>query len=196
MKIYAYVTTYTSTKQSFHSQKYMFLQVCSNEPMLKSSNRSYKNLLMLHEKQNAWISIKVLSDARMCISSFEHDSLCSFHPCFLCLKQLRIKLQYLLLPTIFMSRNQLNQKLKLMVEAPRYVVYSNTPPHTRAYWAKSVDAHRHRVFHFKWRVGEIRTRDILSRWLQIPCQGTNSTNSLSWWLKPHDMLHILTVILP
>ena len=39
-----------------------------------------------------------------------------------------------------LSRNQLNQKLKLMVEAPGYVIYSNTPPHTRALWARSVDA--------------------------------------------------------
>ena len=33
----------------------------------------------------------------------------------------------------YMSRNQFNQKLKLMVEAPEYVIYSNTPPHTRAH---------------------------------------------------------------
>ena len=42
--------------------------------------------------------------------------------------------------TLRVSRNQLNQKLKLMVEAPGYVIYSNTPPHTRALWARSVDA--------------------------------------------------------
>ena len=34
-----------------------------------------------------------------------------------------------------LSRNQLNQKLRQMVEAPGYVIYSNTPPHTRALWA-------------------------------------------------------------
>ena len=39
-----------------------------------------------------------------------------------------------------MSRSQLNQKLKLMVEALRYVIYSNTPHHTRALLARSVDA--------------------------------------------------------
>ena len=38
------------------------------------------------------------------------------------------------------SRNQLNQKLKLMVEAPRYVIYSNTPPHIRARWASAEDS--------------------------------------------------------
>ena len=74
-----------------------------------------------------------------------------------------------------MSRNQLNQKFKLMIEAPKYVIYTNTPPHTRAHWTRSVDAHMHWIFHFKWRVVEIRTCDLLSRWLLIPCQGINST---------------------
>ena len=37
-------------------------------------------------------------------------------------------------------RNQLNQKLKLMVEDPLYVIYFNTPPYIRAIWTKSVDA--------------------------------------------------------
>ena len=39
------------------------------------------------------------------------------------------------------SRNQLNQKLKLMVETPEYVIYANTLAHTRAHRARSVDAH-------------------------------------------------------
>ena len=81
-----------------------------------------------------------------------------------------------------------------MVEAPKYVIYSNTPPHTRAHWVRSVDAHRRWVFRFKWEVVEIRTRDLLSRWLLIPCQGTNSAKSLSWWLRPHDILYILTFL--
>ena len=40
---------------------------------------------------------------------------------------------------------------------------------------------------------EIRTCDLLSRWLLIPCQETNSTKSLSWWLRPQNMLYTLTV---
>ena len=28
----------------------------------------------------------------------------------------------------------------LMIEGSRYVIYSNTPSHTRALWARSVDA--------------------------------------------------------
>ena len=39
-----------------------------------------------------------------------------------------------------LPRNHLNQKFKLMIEAPRYVIYSNKPPHTRVLWARSVDA--------------------------------------------------------
>ena len=38
-----------------------------------------------------------------------------------------------------MSRYQLNQKLKLMNEDPRYIIYSNTPLHMRALWARIVD---------------------------------------------------------
>ena len=41
---------------------------------------------------------------------------------------------------VLLSRNQLNQKLKLMVEVSGYVICSNTPPHSRAIWAKSMDA--------------------------------------------------------
>ena len=37
-------------------------------------------------------------------------------------------------------RNQLNQKFKLIVEAPRYIIYSNTLPYTKALWSRSVDA--------------------------------------------------------
>ena len=33
-------------------------------------------------------------------------------------------------------KDQLNQKLKLIVEALGYVIYSNTPPNTRAHWLK------------------------------------------------------------
>ena len=33
----------------------------------------------------------------------------------------------------YMSRNQLNQKHKLMIEIPRYVIYSITHPHTKAF---------------------------------------------------------------
>ena len=56
-----------------------------------------------------------------------------------------ILLEYITYPgastiSLSLSRNQLNQKLKLMIEAPVYVIYSNTPPHTRALWARSVDA--------------------------------------------------------
>ena len=39
-----------------------------------------------------------------------------------------------------MSRNQLNQKLKLIFETSGYVIYSNMLAHTRAHWAKIVDA--------------------------------------------------------
>ena len=39
-----------------------------------------------------------------------------------------------------MSKNQFNQKHKLMIEAPRYVIYSNTAPLTRALWNRSVNA--------------------------------------------------------
>ena len=39
-----------------------------------------------------------------------------------------------------MSKNQFNKKFKLMVKTPRYVIYSNTPPHMGALWARSVDA--------------------------------------------------------
>ena len=71
-----------------------------------------------------------------------------------------------------MSRNQLNQKLKLMVEAPGYVIYSNTPPHTRALWTRSVDATqalliagtKYSTLNERW-VVEIRTSDLLSHWL-------------------------------
>ena len=30
-----------------------------------------------------------------------------------------------------LSNNQLNEQLKLMVETPKYVIYSNMPPYTR-----------------------------------------------------------------
>ena len=43
----------------------------------------------------------------------------------------------------YLSGNQFNQKFKLMIEgleAPGYVIYSNTPPHTRALWTTCVDA--------------------------------------------------------
>ena len=79
-----------------------------------------------------------------------------------------------------------------MVEAPRYVIYCNTPLHTKAHWARSVDAHMRWLFHFKWGVIEIRTRHLLSHWLLIPCQGTNSTKNLNLWLKHQDMLYTLT----
>lgn len=39
-----------------------------------------------------------------------------------------------------MSRNQLNEKLKLVVEVSGYVIYSNMHPHTRALLLISVDA--------------------------------------------------------
>ena len=38
-----------------------------------------------------------------------------------------------------MLRDQLNQKFKLMVENSGYLIYSNTPPHMKTLWAKSVD---------------------------------------------------------
>lgn len=37
-------------------------------------------------------------------------------------------------------KKKLNQKLKMMIEASKYVMYLNTPLHTRAIWAKSVEA--------------------------------------------------------
>ena len=44
---------------------------------------------------------------------------------------------------IVKKREQIRGYLwKLIVEAPRYVIYSNTPFYTRAHWARSVDAHR------------------------------------------------------
>ena len=39
-----------------------------------------------------------------------------------------------------MSRNHLDQKLKLVVEAPRYFIYFNMPPHKRTLWVRSMDA--------------------------------------------------------
>lgn len=39
-----------------------------------------------------------------------------------------------------MLRDQLNQKFKLMVENSGYLIYSNTPPHMKTLWAKSVGA--------------------------------------------------------
>ena len=42
--------------------------------------------------------------------------------------------------TLFLSKNQLNQQPKWMVEALGYVIYSNMPLHTRALWGRSVDA--------------------------------------------------------
>ena len=93
----------------------------------------------------------------------------------------------------YMSRNQLNQKLKLKVEAQGYVIYFNMLPHARAHWARSVAAHMHWIFPFKRGVVEIRIRDLLSRWLLIPCQQINSTKSLSWWLRLQDILYTLTL---
>ena len=67
-------------------------------------------------------------------------------------------------------RNRLNQKLNLMVDAPWYVIYSNTPPYTRAFWARSVDA------------AQALSGWDLSPWplvtlALIPYQETNSTKS-------------------
>ena len=45
---------------------------------------------------------------------------------------------------------------------------------------------------FKMRVGRDSNSWLLSHWLLIPCQGTNSTKSLSWWLWPHDMRYTVT----
>ena len=118
-----------------------------------------------------------------------------------------------------MSRNQLNQKLKLIVEAPWYVIYSNTPPHTRALWARSVNVAQAffkpdvKYSTWIWGMIEIWTCDLLSHLLNIlrkqlnqklwchvreptqskaliPCQETNSTKSLSWWLRPQNILYI------
>ena len=75
-----------------------------------------------------------------------------------------------------MSRNQFNQKLNLMVEVPGYVIYFNTPPYTRALCARSVDAAqvllipRAKYSTLNEGIIEIRTRDLLSHWLLIPCQ--------------------------
>ena len=56
---------------------------------------------------------------------------------------------------LYMSKDQLNQKLKLMVEAPGIYLYSITSPHARALWAWSVDAaHTWReIFHWERRGG-------------------------------------------
>ena len=62
-----------------------------------------------------------------CISNFLKTLLCN-----------KIKL---------ISRNQFNQKFKLMVEAPEYVIYSNTRTYTRAHWTRSVDAAHDLLIH-------------------------------------------------
>ena len=36
--------------------------------------------------------------------------------------------------------NQFNKKLKLMIEIPKYVIYSIVPLHMRALWVGSMDA--------------------------------------------------------
>ena len=65
-----------------------------------------------------------------------------------------------------MSKDQLNQKFKLMVEAPQIDLYSITPPHVRALWAWSVDATQVSLIPGakysieKGEVNEIRTRDL------------------------------------
>ena len=40
---------------------------------------------------------------------------------------------------LFLYRNQLNQKLKLIVGISEYDIYSNTPPQMRVIWAKTVN---------------------------------------------------------
>ena len=46
-----------------------------------------------------------------------------------------------------------------MVEAPKYVIYPDTTPHTRPFWAGSVDAIQTLLIG----VVEIQTRNLLSR---------------------------------
>ena len=86
-----------------------------------------------------------------------------------------------------------------MVEVLGFVIYFNTSAHTRYFWVRSVDAaHAFFILGAKystlWKMVEIGTRDLRSRWLRIRCQTTNDlTKSLNWWLKPHNLLYILTI---
>ena len=39
-----------------------------------------------------------------------------------------------------MPMNQINKKLKLIIEAPKYIIYSNTLSYAKVIWAKSVNS--------------------------------------------------------
>ena len=62
-----------------------------------------------------------------------------------------------------------NQKFKLIVEAPKHVIYSNTYPHTKTLWARNVNAIQAFFIpctdiHILMRpMTEIRTHNLLSR---------------------------------
>ena len=50
-------------------------------------------------------------------------------------------------------KNQLNQKLKFIIEALKYVIYSNTPSHTRVFWIRIVDAtHAHLIYDVEYSI--------------------------------------------
>ena len=70
-----------------------------------------------------------------------------------------------------------------MVGAPKYVLYLNTPPHTRAHSARSVDGQRRWIFYFKWGVVEIWIRNLLSCWLWYHV-AFGWVGSLIWYQKP------------
>ena len=101
-----------------------------------------------------------------------------------------------------MSTYQINPKLKPMVKVSRYVIYSITPSHTRSFRISYLlidSIQTHMSYWLRIPCQRIKSTQILKRWLKFqnmlytqyitsltrdPLEVTESTKSLSSWLKP------------